>query len=161
MLICDSSRLLILNFIDSNTDSDKNLINVLSGCSLIDEVNDVSTLVIRELEKYFNGELRYFTTPTMQNGTAFQIEARGALLGIRYGSTMTYKDQAQLLGRAKSYRAVASANASNPILIIYPCHRVISSNSDKICGYRGGVDRKKWLLNHEARHKLTTLATQS
>lgn len=84
-------------------------------------------------------------------GTEFQNAVWKTLLKIPYGTTWSYKEEAERLGSPKSVRAVANANGQNRISIIVPCHRVIGSNGT-LTGYGGGLWRKKWLLEHEAKH---------
>jgi len=81
-------------------------------------------------------------------GTVFQQKVWQALKTIPYGKTVSYLDLAEQLGNKKAVRAVARANALNPISLIYPCHRVIGSDGS-LTGYAGGLDRKEWLLKHE------------
>ena len=75
-----------------------------------------------------------------------------ALEQIPYGETVSYGDIARAIGRPKACRAVGMANHSNPISIIVPCHRVVGSNG-KLTGYGGGLEVKKWLLEHEQKWK--------
>jgi methylated-DNA-[protein]-cysteine S-methyltransferase len=98
-----------------------------------------------QLSAYFARELQEFDFPLMLHGTPFQLEVWRALLEVPYGSTTTYSELAHQIGRPRSVRAVGQANARNPISIIVPCHRVISSNG-KLTGYGGGLDRKAALL---------------
>jgi methylated-DNA-[protein]-cysteine S-methyltransferase len=70
------------------------------------------------------------------------------LLKIPYGETRTYQQIANAIGDPGASRAVGNANNKNPIPIIIPCHRVLSSDG-KLTGYAGGIHRKEWLLNHE------------
>jgi AraC family transcriptional regulator of adaptative response/methylated-DNA-[protein]-cysteine methyltransferase len=70
---------------------------------------------------------------------------------IPYAETRSYQDEATAIGEANAVRAVGRANGANPLCIIVPCHRVIASDGD-LCGYGGGLARKRWLLNHERRH---------
>lgn len=86
--------------------------------------------------------------PCDLGGTAFQQTVWQALRHIPLGQTQTYLGLAKAIGRPKSVRAVANANAQNPISLIYPCHRVIGSNGT-LTGYAGGLHRKEWLLRHE------------
>ncbi|MEJ2583541.1 MAG: methylated-DNA--[protein]-cysteine S-methyltransferase [Robiginitalea sp.] len=102
----------------------------------------------RQLQAYFNGDLRAFDIPLLPEGTAFQKKVWNALTEIPFGSTMSYGDLASSLGNVGAVRAVASANAKNPIWILIPCHRVLGSGGD-LRGYAGGLHRKKWLLEHE------------
>lgn len=103
-----------------------------------------------ELKAYFQGRLTSFQTPLCLGGTAFQKKVWTALQGIPLGETRSYVDIAQNLAMPTAYRAVANANAVNQFAIIIPCHRVIQANGH-LGGYAGGVRRKAWLLNHEAR----------
>ncbi len=106
--------------------------------------------VKNELEAYFKGELKTFETPIELIGTDFQKKVWKALLTIPYGETSTYSNQSIKVGDIKAIRAVASANGSNPISIIVPCHRIIGKDGN-LTGYRGGLENKRFLLDHEAR----------
>jgi len=105
---------------------------------------------IEQLIQYFNGELRQFSLPLKQEGTVFQQHVWNQLMAIPYGRTISYLELARQLGDSKAIRAAASANGKNNIAIIVPCHRVIGS-SGNLVGYAGGLWRKKWLLEHEAK----------
>jgi methylated-DNA-[protein]-cysteine S-methyltransferase len=113
---------------------------------------------IEELIQYFQGERRQFELPINQPGTAFQKEVWNELMTIPYGRTISYLELARKTGDTKATRAVASANGKNNVAIIIPCHRVIGSNKDLV-GYMGGLWRKKWLLELEAKiaHGVQTL----
>jgi O-6-methylguanine DNA methyltransferase len=84
-------------------------------------------------------------------GGVFELRVWAALRAIPYGETTTYGEIARRLGSAGASRAVGLANGANPIAIIVPCHRVIGSNGT-LTGYGGGLDRKRWLLDHEQRN---------
>jgi AraC family transcriptional regulator of adaptative response/methylated-DNA-[protein]-cysteine methyltransferase len=101
-----------------------------------------------ELAAYFNGSLRQFTTPIHMMGTPFQQSVWKALQNIPYGKTKSYGEQANIIGNASAFRAVANANGANQLAIIIPCHRVINGNG-KLGGYGGGINRKQWLLHFE------------
>ncbi len=103
---------------------------------------------LRELEKYFTGQLRRFTVPVDLRGTEFQLRCWRALLEIPYGETRTYAQQARAIGEPKAFRAVGMANHDNPIAIIVPCHRVIASDGS-LAGYGGGISLKQKLLELE------------
>lgn len=113
---------------------------------------------IEQLIQYFNGERRKFELPLNQTGTPYQQDVWNYLLAIPYGKTISYLDLAKTTGDAKATRAVANANGKNNIAIIVPCHRVIGSNKE-LTGYAGGLWRKKWLLELEAKiaHGVQTL----
>jgi len=102
-----------------------------------------------ELEKYFNGNLKKFKTPIMTQGTPFQKRVWEELQNIPYGETRSYRDIAVAVGKPTGFRAVARANATNRLVIIIPCHRVINA-SGAIGGYGGGIPRKEWMLNQES-----------
>lgn len=101
-----------------------------------------------ELEEYFAGRRRHFDLPLDLRGTEFQKCCWQALLDIPYGETRTYAEIARTVGRPQAFRAVGSANHSNPIAIVVPCHRVIASDGT-LCGYGGGLNLKARLLELE------------
>lgn len=101
-----------------------------------------------ELKAYFAGKLKEFKTPLKPEGTPFQWSVWQALQTIPYGETRSYSAIAEQLGKPTAYRAAANANGKNPIVIVIPCHRVISSNGT-LGGYNCGLPRKEWLLQHE------------
>ena len=103
-----------------------------------------------QLSEYFVGKRKQFDLPIDQEGTSFQARVWDLLCRIPYGKTLSYADLARQYGDLKAIRAVASANGRNHLSIIVPCHRVIGSNQS-LTGYAGGLWRKKWLLEHEAR----------
>lgn len=102
----------------------------------------------KQLDSYFQGSLREFSLLLDPEGTSFQKKVWAQLQNIDYGRTTSYSEQAKELGDLKAIRAVAGANAKNPVAIIIPCHRVIGSDGN-LTGYAGGLWRKKWLLEHE------------
>lgn len=102
----------------------------------------------RQLDEYFDRRRRDFTVPLDLRGTPFQLACWNALLAIPYGETRTYADIARVVGRPQGFRAVGLANNRNPIAIIVPCHRVIASDGT-LCGYGGGLDLKRKLLELE------------
>jgi methylated-DNA-[protein]-cysteine S-methyltransferase len=110
--------------------------------SVFQEVRD-------QLDAYFKGRLRDFELPLRMAGTPFQHQVWEALRAIPHGETMSYADLARRIGRPGASRAVGSANGRNPISIVVPCHRVIAADGT-LGGYGGGLDRKEWLLLHEA-----------
>jgi len=109
-------------------------------------------LLQRELGQYFEGKLKRFTVPLCAPGTPFQLKAWQALRRIPYGSTRTYRQQAEAMGTPKAVRAVGRANGSNRISILIPCHRVIGDDG-KLVGYGGGLWRKQRLLELESKNK--------
>jgi len=103
-----------------------------------------------QLRAYFAGELTEFDLPLATAGAPFQRRVWAELRKIPYGSTISYGELARRMGNPNAARAVGAANGSNPISIIIPCHRVIGSNG-KLTGYGGGIERKKFLLEFEAK----------
>jgi len=105
-------------------------------------------LYVDELEEYFAGKRRKFTFRLDLRGTDFQLACWRALLAIPYGETRSYADIARVVGKPNAFRAVGMANNRNPIAIVVPCHRVIASDGS-LCGYGGGLDVKRKLLELE------------
>jgi O-6-methylguanine DNA methyltransferase len=103
---------------------------------------------IHELREYLAGERREFTFALDLRGTPFQVQCWRALLAIPYGETRTYADIARAVQKPKAFRAVGMANNRNPIAVVVPCHRVIASDGT-LCGYGGGLDLKRKLLELE------------
>lgn len=101
-----------------------------------------------ELAGYFAGQLRRFTAPLITPGTPFEREVWTALQEIPFGVTCSYGQLAERLGRPGAQRAVGRANGRNRIAVVIPCHRVIESTG-ALRGYGGGLDRKRFLLDHE------------
>jgi methylated-DNA-[protein]-cysteine S-methyltransferase len=112
------------------------------------ESDSVLSKTRRQLDDYFGGHLREFTMALDLQGTDFQLRCWNALLKIPYGETRSYAYQAQAVGSPRGFRAVGMANHDNPIPIIVPCHRVITSDH-KLGGYGGGLDVKEKLLSLE------------
>ena len=112
--------------------------------------DDVTSAAAEQLAAYFAGDRREFDLPLRPAGTAFQHAVWDALRHIPYGETIGYGELAQRLGRPRAARAVGLANGTNPIAIVVPCHRVIGA-SGKLTGYGGGLERKRTLLELEAR----------
>ncbi len=103
-----------------------------------------------QLDEYFDGRRRRFTVPVKPSGTVFQVRVWNALSDIPFGERRTYGQIAQELGGPSLARAVGAANALNPVSIVVPCHRVVGTDG-RLVGYAGGEERKRFLLDHEAR----------
>ena len=102
-----------------------------------------------QLDAYFAGELEEFDLPLGLDGTPFQRRVWDELTQIPFAETISYKELALRLGDPSSCAPSASANGRNPISIVIPCHRVIGADGTLV-GYGGGLERKRWLLDHEA-----------
>jgi AraC family transcriptional regulator of adaptative response/methylated-DNA-[protein]-cysteine methyltransferase len=106
-------------------------------------------LLSGQLDEYFCGTRREFDIPLVLPGTPFQQKVWAGLQSIPYGSTRSYKEQAEAIGSPQAVRAVAKANGDNRIAILIPCHRVIGANGELV-GYGGGLSRKQYLLKLES-----------
>ena len=126
----------------------------VKSISFVDEVrqrraNPATDIAKLQLQQYFARELERFDLPMQADGTQFQQQVWQALTEVGYGKTCSYSDIANSIKNPKAVRAVGSANGKNPLTIVVPCHRVIGRNGT-LTGYASGVERKAWLLNHEA-----------
>lgn len=110
----------------------------------------VITQAMGQLEEYFQGRRRAFDLPLLPVGTEFQRLTWRCLCTIPYGATLSYAQEARLMGRPSAVRAVAQANGANALSIVIPCHRVIGS-SGRLTGYAGGMQAKEFLLALEQR----------
>lgn len=106
----------------------------------------------RQLDEYFAGKRKAFDIQLCLVGTDFQHKVWNALRSIPYGSTKSYKDIAQCIGKPKAVRAVAGAIGANAISILIPCHRVIGSDHS-LTGYAGGLEAKRGLLGMETQER--------
>jgi methylated-DNA-[protein]-cysteine S-methyltransferase len=104
------------------------------------------------LERYFAGDVEVIDDiPVRTAGTPFQRSVWNELRKIPGGFVVSYGKLAERIARPKAVRAVGLANGANPIGIVVPCHRVIGSKGS-LTGYGGGLERKRWLLDHEQKH---------
>ena len=152
--LADEKALYLLEFGDR--EDLKNRIErfrIKMNASIIGGSNNILEAIREELFLYFEGNLTQFKTPCHLLATPFQTLVWQQLTRIPYGQTQTYALQAKAIERHTAQRAVALANSTNRLAIIIPCHRVINSNG-KLGGYAGGLNRKKWLLEHEKRSYL-------
>ena len=126
--------------LDTNTLMDTN--------TSIDEKADWANDCIQQLEHYFSGKLQQFNLPIDAQGTEFQKRVWHKLCDVKSGELSSYQQLASAAGNIKAVRAVASANARNPIWLLIPCHRIIGSDR-ALRGYAGGIERKAKLLQLE------------
>ncbi|HEY0246457.1 MAG TPA: methylated-DNA--[protein]-cysteine S-methyltransferase [Mucilaginibacter sp.] len=129
----------------------------ITGIHILDDetVEDVPQTpllkkAVQQLDEYFAGARKIFDLPIKQAGTDFQQQVWAQLLNIDYGTTITYAKQSNQMNSPLAIRAIAAANGKNNLWIVVPCHRVIGSDGS-LTGYAGGVWRKQWLLEHEAK----------
>ena len=120
-------------------------------CKEIKKVGESPTLTeaSKQIDEYFNGTRKLFEIPFKLNVSPFYNKVLFEVKKIKYGDVVSYSKIAKMVGSNKAVRAVGTANAKNPLPIIIPCHRIISSNGN-IGGYSGGLDKKLYLLNHES-----------
>lgn len=146
----DDKALCLLEFVDRRMmETQLKTLQKRLRATLVPGGNEVLSQVEAELNSYFQGELKEFKTPLHAPGTEFQMEVWDRLLKIPYGGTMSYSDLAKEIGRIDAQRAVGKANGDNRIAIIIPCHRVVKADGT-LCGYGGGLWRKKRLLEIES-----------
>jgi len=105
---------------------------------------------VTQLQAYFAGELTAFNLELHFGGTAFQNSVWTTLCKIPFGDKTSYSALARRIDRPKACRAVGAANGANPLPIVVPCHRVIGANGS-LTGFGGGIETKKYLLEHEQR----------
>ncbi len=112
------------------------------------DIHDSVDNAITQLDEYFAGSRHDFELPLDLQGTEFQVAAWNALADIPYGRTASYGQQAASIGRPKAVRAIGGANGRNPVAIVLPCHRIVGADGS-LTGFGGGIEVKKWLLDHE------------
>lgn len=105
-----------------------------------------------QLDEYFAGERTRFELDLAPRGTEFQLQVWRSLAEIPYGETSSYGKQAAAIGRPSAVRAVGAANGRNPLSIVLPCHRIVGADG-KLTGFAGGIETKRWLLDHERNHR--------
>lgn len=148
--VADEKALVLLEFIDRRMlETQLKTVQRRFGCVLVPGNNDVLLQTETEINEYFAGERKEFTVPLDLRGTPFQEKVWESLLRIPYGKVVSYSDTARDIGDANAVRAVGKANGDNRIAIIVPCHRVIRADGT-LCGYGGGLWRKKRLLDLES-----------
>ncbi|OGT23532.1 MAG: hypothetical protein A2W47_04615 [Gammaproteobacteria bacterium RIFCSPHIGHO2_12_38_15] len=149
LAISDEKTLYFLTFIERNSLNNE----IERGCQktkaeIVSGHTKVTYAIEKELNLYFEGKLKAFKTSLFLVGTFFQKKVWEALKKIPYGETISYAAIAKEIGNPTAFRAVAQAAAANPVAIVIPCHRMITSGG-KLGGYAGGVERKRYLINHE------------
>ena len=147
VLVFDAGRLCALDYADSHKRMTRLLQRRYDQFRLCTASKPLG--VIQQLRAYLGGKLDAIDSIQVDpGGTTFQQTVWEALRIIPPGTTRTYRDVAEQIGRPNAWRAVGRANALNPISIVLPCHRLIGTNG-ALTGYAGGLERKHWLLRHE------------
>ena len=127
----------------------------LKFCETLKESDSIPSVLeeaVEQIQQYFAGARKTFTLKLNPQGTDFQQKVWRLLQEVDYGSTKSYSQISEKYGDLKAIRAVASANGKNPILIIIPCHRIISKDGG-LGGFSAEIWRKEWLLNHEQNYQ--------
>jgi len=141
----------LLEFADRRmVESQLDRLRKLLGAAILPGANPHLDTLSSQLTEYFAGTRTTFDVPLVAPGTDFQQRVWEELRTIPYGKTRSYQEQAEAIGRPSAVRAVARANGDNRISILIPCHRVIGKNGT-LTGYGGGLWRKRYLLDLEAR----------
>ncbi len=139
--------LLALTWTDRQPDADRHLLRhgPTVDASEVECIPELSAAVAA----YLDGDIAALVAlPVNPPGTGFQRTVWAALREIPAGQTWSYGDLARHIGRPTAFRAVAQANGANPVPLVIPCHRVIAGDGS-LGGFSAGLDRKRWLLNHE------------
>ena len=151
LAVADDDGLRLLEFGDRRAlERELPLLRERLGKSVVPGEHRYLALTRAQLADYFAGRDLEFTVPLAPVGSPFQLRAWEILRSIPIGETRSYSWMAERLGDSGARRAVGRANGMNMMAIIIPCHRVIRADGT-LCGYGGGLWRKKWLVEHEKR----------
>jgi AraC family transcriptional regulator of adaptative response/methylated-DNA-[protein]-cysteine methyltransferase len=149
LALADQDGLHLLEFVDRRgLENEIAKLRHQTGSAVIPGNNPILEKVSEEIKNYFEGSSINFTVPLVVRGSEFEHAVWKLLQQIPAGETWSYLQLAEKLGKPTATRAVGNANGRNILAIVIPCHRVIRSDGS-LCGYGGGVWRKKWLLDHE------------
>jgi AraC family transcriptional regulator, regulatory protein of adaptative response / methylated-DNA-[protein]-cysteine methyltransferase len=147
--VADDEGLRLLEFIDRRaTERELSTLRKRLRTNVVPGEHRHLTATRQQLDNYFSGKQLEFDIPLAPVGSDFQLRAWEILRSIPVGETRSYSWMAERLGDRNARRAVGRANGTNMICIVIPCHRVIRADGT-LCGYGGGLWRKKWLLDHE------------
>lgn len=153
VVVADGRALYLIEFVDRvKLPRQFERLRRIHGRAIVPGTTDVTTQIRQEMAEYFAGTRQGFSVKIETTGTAFQGGVWDALMTIPYGQTWSYAELAVAIGNDKAVRAVASANGSNGLAIVIPCHRVIGSDGG-LGGYAGGIERKARLLKLERASK--------
>lgn len=149
LAIVDDDGLRLLEFVDRRAmERELSILRRRLGTSVVPGKHRHLDAIRSQLGDYFSGKDLEFDIPLAPVGSPFQLRAWKVLRTIPLGETRSYSWMAKQLGDIEMRRAVGRANGENMMCIIIPCHRVIRADGT-LCGYGGGLWRKKWLLDHE------------
>jgi methylated-DNA-[protein]-cysteine S-methyltransferase len=148
LIVTDGQAVRALDFLDFEPRMQR-LLKLHYGSQPLRE-NPEKLGIKKRLQEYFAGNLTSINEISVRTESSpFQQLVWAELRKIPAGATVSYGELAKRIGSPSASRAVGLANGSNPIAVIVPCHRVIGSTG-ALTGYGGGIERKRWLLNHEA-----------
>ncbi len=154
LAIADDAGLRLLEFVDRRAlERELTILRTRLKTNVVPGEHRHLTQVRKELASYFSGNDLAFRVPLAPVGSPFQLRDWQMLQTIPLGETRSYSWMAEKMGDKEMRRAVGRANGENMLCIIIPCHRVIRADGT-LCGYGGGLWRKKWLLEHERKHAL-------
>jgi AraC family transcriptional regulator, regulatory protein of adaptative response / methylated-DNA-[protein]-cysteine methyltransferase len=157
LAIADDEGLRLLEFVDRRAlERELSILRTRLKTNVVPGEHRHLTVARRQLGDYFSGKNLEFSVPIAPVGSPFQLRDWKLLCTIPLGETRSYSWMAERLGDKEMRRAVGRANGENMICIIIPCHRVIRADGT-LCGYGGGLWRKKWLLDHEQKWKKATI----
>jgi methylated-DNA-[protein]-cysteine S-methyltransferase len=149
ILIVSKADILVALDFDSPEGRLRQILRPRYGRDLVFEETECPIPIASAIQSYLGGRLDALDDISVETGgTDFQQQVWTALRKIPAGQILSYGQMATRLGRPDAPRAVGSANAINPISIVVPCHRLVGSNG-ALTGYGGGIERKRWLLEHE------------
>ena len=147
VIVTDDTSLLAVEFDDGDGRIEAHLTRHFPNRPLVPTRDPLG--MTSRMAAYLGGDMAAFNgVKVAPTGTEFQRGVWLALRDIPAGSTESYRDLANRVGRSKGFRAIGMANSRNPIAVVLPCHRVIGADGT-LTGYAGGLDRKAWLLKHE------------
>ena len=152
LAISDEHALYLLEFVDrKGLEREIERLKIRTKATIVPGKTLPISSIEKELQAYFSGTLKRFTTPVHLLGSHFQQAVWNELRQIPYGETRSYSKQAQALNKPSAFRAVANANGANQLALIIPCHRIINADGS-LGGYGGGIVRKQWLIEHEQKN---------
>ncbi|MBI4861788.1 MAG: bifunctional transcriptional activator/DNA repair protein Ada [Candidatus Riflebacteria bacterium] len=151
LAVADAAGLHLLEFVDRRgLEREVASLRKRTGWAIVPGNNAHLERIREELDRYFEGVDTTFTVPLVLHGSPFQVRVWELLRTIRPGETWSYARLAREAGRPSAVRAVGHANGHNRLALVVRCHRVIRADGS-LCGYGGGIWRKRWLLDHERR----------
>jgi len=153
LALADQKGLYLLEFVDRRgLENEILLLRRRTGSFIVPGDNPILEQVNTELQDYFDGTSLVFSVPLVMTGSPFEQSVWTLLRSIPPGETRSYVWMAEQLGKPHAPRAVGQANGRNHLALVIPCHRVIRADGS-LCGYGGGIWRKRWLLEHEQQAK--------